>query len=287
MRGTKTQLSYSCSAGGITTAMPTAGTTAPPEPPKKPVCLASEGVLTSSAGTVACVPEGVPNAEKPQVIKSAKTESFPDGSTKVTETTVTRAPSTGASETTVIQTATPATGGAPGAAGTPGTGIAGSSSSPTNTPPSANGTGGGETGKDNGDFCQKNPGLQICKNDIATEATAKGIKDALSPTEAVNKDALDAAIANKEAENAHKSLFQDWGAKGQTNDNGWFAWAMLPEAPAGGCAPFSATFMGRLITFDLCPEVEKIRQIAGYAFYILTAFALFSIFAGAFGVRRT
>lgn len=287
MYGTKTKLGYSCSAGGSTPVMPEQGTATPPEPPKKPVCGATEGVLTSSSGTVACVPAGTVNAETPSVQTSKKTESFPDGSAKTTETTVTRAPSTGATETTVIQTATPAAGGGAGQAGPVGTGTASSSGSPTNTPPSGTGAGGGDKGADSGDFCMKNPGLQICKNDMATEVTLKQVKDALSPTEQADKSALEAAIANKEAENAHKGLFEEWGAKGQTNDSGWFAWALLPDAPAGGCAPFSGSFMGRQVTLDWCDEIEKIRTIAGYAFYIATAFALFSIFAGAFGGRKT
>lgn len=286
MYGTKTQLGYKCEAG--TPSVPTAAEQVPPEPPKKPVCLPSEGVLTSSTGTVACVPAGVPNAETPQVLKSTKKETYPDGSTKSTETVVTRAPSTGATETTVIQTATGASAGGQGAAGPVGTGTASSSTGPGGNAPSSTGAGTSDKpASDNGDFCQKNPGLQICKNDIATEGTAKAIKEALSPTEPADKSALDTAMANKEAEEAHKAKIEEIGNQGQTNPNGWFAWAMLPDAPASGCVPFSGSLMGRQITLDWCDEISKIREIAGYAFYIFTAFALFSIFAGAFGVRKT
>ncbi len=63
-----------CPAGS--TSEPVASPATPPLPPKKPPCLATEGVLTSSSGTVACVPSGTTSAEKPLINKSIKTENF-------------------------------------------------------------------------------------------------------------------------------------------------------------------------------------------------------------------
>lgn len=94
---------------------------APPPTKKKPPCDASEGVLTSSKGTVACVPEGTADARKPDVGKTKKEEVFQDGSTRNTETTTTRDPATNATHTSSTTTNTPANNGSAGQAGAVGT----------------------------------------------------------------------------------------------------------------------------------------------------------------------
>lgn len=94
---------------------------APPPTKKKPPCDASEGVLTSSKGTVACVPEGTADARKPDVGKTKKEEVFQDGSTRKTETTTTRDPATNATHTSSTTTNTPASNGSAGQAGAVGT----------------------------------------------------------------------------------------------------------------------------------------------------------------------
>lgn len=111
-----------------------------PEDKKKPPCEAGQGVLTSSSGTVACVPEGIPS-RPPEVDKRKKVETFPDNSTKETETITTRDPGTGASDTT---TRTISSGGLSGTAGT----------TTSNETSSGNGTGTGSgsgSGNDSGD----------------------------------------------------------------------------------------------------------------------------------------
>lgn len=110
-----------CHGTGITTgascstssALPTGSP--PVIPTHKPKCLASEGVLTSSSGTVACVPSATPGKETPVVTTSKKVETFGDGTTKTTETTKTVVPSDGTADTTTKQTST---GGQSGTAGT-------------------------------------------------------------------------------------------------------------------------------------------------------------------------
>lgn len=82
---------------------------------KEPPCAPGEGVGTSSSGKVLCVPEGTPNAPKPDVQKTVKKETYPDGSEKTTETTKTKDPSTGATDTKSTSTST---GGMAGPAGT-------------------------------------------------------------------------------------------------------------------------------------------------------------------------
>lgn len=262
---------------------------APTEPPKKPPCLATEGVMTSSTGTIACVPQGSPGSNPPVVTKTKDVQNFPDGSAKTTETTTTRDPATGVEVKNQIVTITPATGGASGAAGTPGT-SSGTTEKGT--------TSGGDPAKPgDSDFCAKNAGLQICKGGIAEEKTqveikelqketknlTKEIKDILDPDEEVNKDTIEAEkTAYEEKSSAHKDFIDSYGAKGQ-NDEGFMSWAMLPEVPAGSCAPFTGTIAGKTVTLDWCEQLLMVRDIAGYMFYILTAFGLFRIFSNATG----
>lgn len=97
-----------CSAGQ--------GESEKPQPEtKEPPCAPGEGVATSSSGKVLCVPKGTPNAPKPDVEKTVKKETYPDGSEKTTETTKTKDPSTGATDTKSTSTST---GGMAGPAGT-------------------------------------------------------------------------------------------------------------------------------------------------------------------------
>lgn len=87
-----------------------------PMPQKKdPPCPDGQGVMTSSSGTVACVPEGVKGAKTPEVEKKVKKETYPDGSEKTTTTTKTTDPGTGASHSHSESTST---GGMAGPAGT-------------------------------------------------------------------------------------------------------------------------------------------------------------------------
>lgn len=89
--------------------------TKPPAEPKEPPCSPTEGVLTSSSGTVSCIPQGTPAPRKPEVEEKKKKETFPDGSVKETNTKKTTDPKTGASHT---HTTTSSTGGMAGPAGT-------------------------------------------------------------------------------------------------------------------------------------------------------------------------
>lgn len=285
----KVQMGYAC-APGLATA-PAAGQPdkSPPDPPKQPVCPAGDGVLTSSSGAVHCVPSGTPGSAPPIVQKQQETQNFPDGSKKIIETITTRDPQTGAEVKNQNITNTPATGGGAGEAGTPGT-------TSKKTDSSAN-DGGDPTKPGDSDFCAKNPGLQICKGGIAEEKTqvdikdlqketkdlTKEIKDILDPDEDVNKDTIEAQkTAYEEKAASHKEFIDSFAARAQ-NDEGFLSWAMLPEVPAGSCVPFTGTIGGKMITLDWCEQLAMVRDIAGYMFYILTAFGLFRIFSNSTG----
>lgn len=114
---------------------------------KKPPCSATEGVLTTSTGKVLCVPEGTPDARKPDVKVKTKTETFPDNTTKQTTETTTRDPVTGATSTSTSSTSTGKADGTEGQAGPVGT-TTGSSTSG-----SGNGDGDGEGCDPTLNFC--------------------------------------------------------------------------------------------------------------------------------------
>lgn len=118
----------------------------PPTPPdlpeKKPPCDAAEGVLTSTSGRVMCVPSGTPSARKPEVEQKEKKETFPDGTEKLTQTTKTRDPKTGAESTHTTTTS----GG--GQSGEPGTST---STEDAKKPDGVSGTGSSPGGSGDGD----------------------------------------------------------------------------------------------------------------------------------------
>jgi len=280
----KVQLSYSCTSGLASAPSTIDAATTPPEPPKKPPCAAAEGVLTSSSGTIACVPSGTPASAPPIVDKKKTVDSFPDGSTKTTESTTTRDPQTGVEDKQTTTTNTPATGGGVGQAGTPGTTT--SATTGGTAPTAASGT--GKEGDTSSDFCQKNPSLQICKGDMNKEETQVKVKEALETafkTDGVNNDDITNAAASEAKkqqatdaygqitdklqngsdatgkQNEYKSLFSDW-------------WEPIP---AGSCAPLTATIASRTWTLDPCPQVAKISALAGYALWIYLAFGVLAL----------
>lgn len=253
----------SCSAGD---AAPTPSTQPPRTPPKEPPCAAGEGVMTSSSGKLNCVPPGTPESTPPVVKKETEKKTNPDNTTAETTTTTTRDPSTGVEQKSSSTTTCSGT----------------NCTTSTSTSTSGSGTNGNGTpdGTGNSDFCQKNPTLDICTGKIAKEETLGKIKDSLDPKEAADKSKLDAAKQDfDDKQKAHKDFIDAFAAKAQSDEGGLLKWAMIPEVPAGSCAPFTGTVMGRVVTFDFCDSLAKVRDIAGYGFYLMTMFALFAIFA--------
>lgn len=224
--------------------------------------------MTSTSGTVACVPAGTPGATSPTVTKSTSTKTNPDGSTSTTTVTNTcNGEGACSSKTTVTNTGV---GGATGSGAT-----AGQAGTPGTTTE--------QQDKQGEDFCAKNSSLQICKNNIATEATVKEIKDGLNPTTQPDQSSIDSAKTDYETKaTEHKAEFEKIGAKGQNNE-GVLSWAWIPDNPGGACTGFSGTVAGRSVTLDWCDKLAMIREIASYAMYLLTAFALFRIFANSNG----
>ena len=281
----KVNLPFACTNGAAIPGTSVDPGQVPPEPPKRPPCAATEGVLTSTSGRIACVPSGTPSAQTPQVRKEFKIDRFPDGSTKTTETTYTKDPLSQVQDvnqkiTTTGPTSNPT---GTGQAGTPGvTNSSGSSSAgpPDNPAPS--------TG-----VCKDNPDLQICKGGMNEEATQKKVLAELekmgnpgnTPYDAVtNAKETDTAKQANDTENtkfsdAAKGVFDPVSAqKGSWEtamSSGWFS-----PIPTSGCTPFSGTVGGRSFTIDHCPTASKISVILEYAMWFMVVVGVFVMFTG-------
>lgn len=273
--------------------VPDNGAVAPPEPPKKPVCAANEGVLTTTSGTIACVPPGVPTQSTPIVTKKSETQNFPDGSTKTISTTYTKDPVSGVQDTQQTTVTTGASGGGAGQAGPVGT---------SSTSGSSGTTSGGNpdpTKGDGGDLCRNNPTLDICTGKLNKEETQLQIKEGI-------KSLTDPGSTPYTAlENAKQSAQADADLKTQTDkfeaimagtvdpaassksswqsamESGWFS-----PIPATTCSPYTATIGGRTWTLDLCPIAEKISVIAEYAMWFGLVVGVFVMFTGGAYVRN-
>lgn len=77
---------------------------------KPPICGGTDGVMTTSTGKVLCVPEGTPDARKPDVEKKTKTETASNGDKVTTESTTTTDPQTNAKQTNTTTTTTTSAG---------------------------------------------------------------------------------------------------------------------------------------------------------------------------------
>lgn len=150
-----TYTGWACAGNGAGTANTTDGQPQPNNPATEtaakhtPKCSALEGVITSSSGNVMCLPSSTtPAPSVPKIENKKITETYPDNSTKITETTTTKDPYTGA--THVITTST----GSGGQAGT-GTITTTSGTSSTSGAGGAPGTGEGGSGDcdPRKDFC--------------------------------------------------------------------------------------------------------------------------------------
>lgn len=107
------------------------------------------------------------------------------------------------------------------------------------------------------------------------------IKDSLNPNDPGPDTTLDAQKNDYDAKaTAHKGVFDGIGGKGQSNEGGIFGWAGMPAVPTGSCAAINFGTSAYTTSFDVCPILDKIRDLAGYALYIYTAWALFGILTG-------
>jgi len=258
-----------------------APSTTPTVPSHRPKCNAGEGVLTSSSGTVACVPSGTPSSA-PVVRAEKQTQQFPDGSARTTETTYTKDPVSQVQDTQQTITNTPATGGGSGQAGPVGT-TTGSGSVKPSSP----------TDKEASDFCNANGQLQICKGDMNKEQTQIQVRDyikSLTDPGATPYTGLESAKHSDQSQTDLQAELDKFTAAGtgqftpdaasksswQTAmESGW-----LEPVSRAGCNPYSVTISGRVWNLDICPTAARVAEISEYVIWFFLAVGVFVMFTG-------
>lgn len=253
----------------------------PPDPPKEPPCLPTEGVMTSSTGAIHCVPEGIPGSNKPVVGKDKTVKTNADGSTTTTETTTTRDPTTGVETKNTTTT------------DRNGSGQVTSTSSETGTKGTTQGQ--DPTNPESSDFCAKNPDLQICKGGLNEEETQKKVKEGVEKV----RDSLDAKdfdpesfFDGKDVSQAAKDAVDQklQSAKGEieafaSGGPGSESFASFESAMGNwfepitlaGCQPFIVHVGNWVWTHDHCEVAAKISEMGAYCMWVLFAFAIFSM----------
>ena len=119
-------------------------------------------------------------------------------------------------------------------------------------------------------------------NQESTQSNIKGniqdIKDLMN-----NTAGHDTALTSQKSEfdsanSAHDQKLVDIGNNGL--DAHGTSWSWFPSIPSGTCSAYSFSLGGSSHTLDLCDGINKARDVIGYIFYILTAYALFNILTG-------
>lgn len=249
----------------------------------KPPCAAGEGVVTMG-GKVACVPTGA-SPDTPKVTKSSSTQTFPDGSTKITNTTTTCS-GVGACSTTTTITNTAATSG--GNAG--GAGQAGDPGTTTDEED--------ESG-DTSEFCAKNPSLQVCKGGLSEEGTQKQVLTEVKKLTSVDSATDKSAITNTksytstegyEAAKAKDDELLNF-ANGTTKNASVeaskttfeqaLASGFWTDIPTASCTTPSYVIAGHEIEWSRwCEIVGYIQEIGAYGMWIMLAISVFVMLTG-------
>lgn len=119
-------------------------------------------------------------------------------------------------------------------------------------------------------------------NQESTQANIKGniqdIKDLMNNAAGNDTSLNDKKTDFDTASAAHQQKIIDIGSAGL--DAHGTSWSWFPSIPSGTCSPYSFSLGGSSHTLDYCNGIEKARDVIGYIFYILTAFALFNILTG-------
>lgn len=231
-----------CEGGAWTTQKCSGGATDKPKPEnKKPPCAANEGVMTSSSGTVACVPEGTPNARKPVVEKTQQKTTGPNGETETSEKTKTTDPATNTSHTSSTTT---------------------NSTGTTTKETESGGDGkGGVAGDNSGDEpgdCAKEPDSPICKKGEVKEKGEFG--DGQDAELEAAKGELRAKFAEIKA--AASSLF----GSGSSSAGG----GGLP------CYP-PVMILGRAFSLCFSQYADKLAPIGGFLIFAASLLAVFIV----------
>lgn len=218
--------------------------TPPVIPQKPPPCAAGEGVLTSSSGSVKCVPSGTPG-NTPQVATSTRRTETPTDIVQTTTTTTTD-PVSGASSRTTSTTTTPKSGG-----------TGGTTTTTTDVPRTPGQTPGDNSGDEPGQ-CAKEPNSPMCKTGAPKE---KGQFQSISEVDQEVLAAKSALLAKfNEVKTQAAALFTNVG--GGTGS--------LP-------CPAPITIMGRPISFCMSQYEGQLSMIGAAVILLASILSAFIV----------
>ena len=223
---------------------------APPVVPQKaPPCAAGEGVLTTSTGTVKCVPEATPG--NPPKTSSTKTTQETETDLKETTCTNTTDPVSGAVNKNCTTVTTPKAPGSTPTTATKSTDVPANPSTPGKAGPDNSGN---EPGQ-----CEKEPDSPMCKKGTPKE---KGQLPGIGTAEADLVQAkADLTAKFNEVKTAASQMFGTVGASGGGS---------LP------CPP-PVVIMGKPISFCLTQYESTISMIGGGVMFIAAILSAFII----------
>lgn len=73
---------------------------------------------------------------------------------------------------------------------------------------------------------------------------------------------------------AIKEKIDDIPGQYSGDKSSWFSWVWTP--PVGACQPWVSTIHGQSVTWNICPYVDKIRDVIGYLLAVMSAAAVYS-----------
>lgn len=103
----------------------------------------------------------------------------------------------------------------------------------------------------------------------------------LDPQDPADKSAIDQALTDyNTAVDAHKDQIEEQGAKGQDAGGIW-SWSFVPSIPTATCTDPSIGSGSRSLTWTgMCAKLDMVRDLFGWAFYLITGWALFGVMTG-------
>jgi len=81
--------------------------------------------------------------------------------------------------------------------------------------------------------------------------------------------------AQKQAmKDAIKEMMDALPGQYSTDKSNWFSWVWTP--PVGNCSPWTSTIHGQFVSWDICPYVEKVRDVIGFLLAISGAWLVYT-----------
>lgn len=116
------------------------------------------------------------------------------------------------------------------------------------------------------------PALQL-PDDYNREVTQQKI---LTGADAQNAPDFSSQVttAKEQADQELKTKIEEIPGQFGTDKGNWFSWVWTP--PVGACSPWSSTIHGQSVSINICPWVEKIRDVVGWLFVLFGAWTVYN-----------